>query len=84
MVPDYSPFVNDRLGNDVYLQYFSDPSVPTPTSRSANLLEFLHYNVVLFDTQMRNVTLYGLNKESHIYSLLRPLTLAVENLSVHL
>ncbi len=72
MTPDYSQFVRDSLGDSLYDEYFEDS--PNNAARSAPLLEFLHYNVVLFDKQINSSVAYGTNKASHVYSLLRCLT----------
>ncbi len=72
MIPDYSQFVRDSLGDSSYKEHFED--VSDNAARSAPLPEFLHYNVVLFDKQIKSVVAYGANKASHVYSLLRHLT----------
>ncbi len=71
MTLDYSQFVRDSLGDSLYDKYFED--LPNNAARSALLLEFLHYNVVLFDKQIKSSVAYGANKTSHVYSLLRHL-----------
>ncbi|KAH9008729.1 hypothetical protein EDB84DRAFT_1446759, partial [Lactarius hengduanensis] len=77
MTPDYPRFVKDFFGDVEYGRYFQD--LPSgATGRMASLLEFIHYNVILFDEQICLTRAYRSYKERHVYSLLRRLTLNEE------
>ena len=73
MTPPYPNFVKTFLGDDEYGKYFTDPS-DNSAPRCANLLEFIHYNDILFDTHILDPRAYRASKEAHVYSLLRRLS----------
>lgn len=73
--------MKDFLGVD-YNTYFTDAMELQVGSASAQLLEFIHYNLIIFDVQMCDPTAYRACKASHIYSLLSRVTVGMERSEV--
>ncbi len=69
MAPPYPDFVKMFLGDDEYRKYFTEPPDNSATRR-AKLLEFIHYNVILYDKHIIDARDYRASKEAHVYSLL--------------
>lgn len=69
--------VKESLGDLNYDTYFTD-AADVPGGRQADLLEFIHYNIIFFDEQINHPTAYRASKEAHVYSLLRRLTVGLE------
>lgn len=81
MSPDYVQFVKDWFakdfhGDSTFGTYFTDH---LEGSSHHTLLEFLHYNIILYDQQMLSGSAYRPNKEPHVYSLLSRISLEQEN-----
>ena len=65
------------LQND-YGTYFTDVMEPHDGQAPVKLLEFIHYTMIIHDEQLCDPIAYRACKASHIYSLLRRLTVGLE------
>lgn len=74
--------MKQALGDPLYDSYFTDAMDLQDDRLSAKLLEFIHYNIIFFDEQICNAAAYRASKESHVYSLLRRLTVGLERSEV--
>lgn len=57
--------------------YFMD-QLDDPTLADKTQLEFIHYNLILYDQQIFNTIAFRANKVAHVYSLLSHISFRVE------